>query len=311
MTTALVFPGQGSQYVGMGLALADAFPVARQTFEEADDQLGFSLSSIAWEGPEEVLTETRNAQPALFVHSLAAFRVIEEELGPVAMAAGHSLGELSAHAAAGTFSFAEGLRAVRQRGELMFEAGVKEPGSMAAILGLEDGDVEALCERAAGEGHVVVPANYNSPGQIVVSGSVEGVKWCVERAPEAGARKAVPLNVSGAFHSPLMAPVATAFDRALGGVAFKDPRFPVVSNVTMSPVEDGPSVRDLLVRQLTSPVRWAGSVETMADLGVERFVEVGPGRVLAGLNRRIARGIPTLACGTDEDIQQFLEDDET
>ena len=211
MKQALIFPGQGAQTVGMGRDLTEAFQEAKQTFEEADDLLGFSLSSIAWEGPEEVLTETRHAQPALYVHSMAAYRVIQARIGEVSFAAGHSLGELSAHAAAGTYSFAEGLEAVRRRGELMFAVGEEVPGAMAAVLGLDDDVVVDLCKQAQDNGTVVVPANFNSPGQVVVSGSEAGVDWCVSEAPERGARKAVRLNVSGAFHSPLMDPILDAF----------------------------------------------------------------------------------------------------
>ena len=308
MKQALIFPGQGAQTVGMGRDLTEAFQEAKQTFEEADDLLGFSLSSIAWEGPEEVLTETRHAQPALYVHSMAAYRVIQARIGEVSFAAGHSLGELSAHAAAGTYSFAEGLEAVRRRGELMFAVGEEVPGAMAAVLGLDDDVVVDLCKQAQDNGTVVVPANFNSPGQVVVSGSEAGVDWCVSEAPERGARKAVRLNVSGAFHSPLMAPVAESFEETLNTLTFSAPQFPVVSNVTAQAVQEGDAVAPLLVQQLTSPVQWVKSVTAMGEAGVERFIEVGPGRVLAGLNRRITRGIRTVPCGTVEDIERLLQE---
>lgn len=306
--TGLIFPGQGSQEVGMGKALADAFPEAARTFEEADDVLGASLSRIAWEGPEEELTATRNAQPALLVHSVAAHRVLADRLGDVVAAAGHSLGEFSAHVAAGTLSFPDALRAVRLRGELMWEAGQQRPGTMAAVLGLSDEDAEAVCQEASqgGEG-VAVPANLNAKGQIVLSGDVEAVERAGEAARAAGAKRVVPLNVSGAFHSPLMEPAEAGLREGLSSAKFHAPEFPVISNVTADAVDEGDAARDLLVRQLTSPVRWAESIGRMLDLGIERFVELGAGTVLCGLNRRNARGVPCASVGGPEGIQALDE----
>jgi [acyl-carrier-protein] S-malonyltransferase len=302
MATALLFPGQGSQSVGMGQELAEAFTQAAETFQEADDVLGLHLSRMAWEGPVEELTLTKNAQPALLVHSVAVHRVIGEELGPVALAAGHSLGEFSAHVAAGTLSFRDALVAVRLRGELMFASGQEEPGTMAAILGLDDEGVVGVCEKVRNEGMVCVPANFNSQGQIVISGEVEGVERAMVLAKEAGAKRALPLTVSGAFHSPLMDPAKAGLREKLEEIKFSDPRFPVISNVTAGPVTTGDEARELLVEQLTSPVRWAASVRGMVGEGVDRFFELGAGTVLCGLNKRNAKGTTCMSLGRPSDL---------
>ncbi len=308
MKQGLLFPGQGSQHVGMGRGLAERFPAARETFEEADDTLGFSLSRLAWEGPPEVLTSTGNAQPALYVHSLAVYRVVRESLGPVVAAAGHSLGELSAHGAAGSWSFTDGLRAVRLRGELMERAGDSAPGTMAAVLGLEESAIAELCEGAAAAGMTVVPANLNAPGQVVVSGELRAIDWISSEAKKMGAKRVVGLAVSAAFHSPLMGPAAEAFREALERTTFHRPEFPVVSNVTAEPAEEAGRIRQLLVRQLTAPVRWIECIGRMRALGVERFAELGPGKVLAGLNRRNAKGVPTVSLGTPASIDLMESD---
>lgn len=303
MKVGLLFPGQGSQHVGMGRALAEHFPEAREAFEEADDTLGFDLSRTAWQGPIEDLTATENAQPALYVHSLAVYRVLSRRLGTVCAAAGHSLGELSAHGAAGTYSFRDGLLAVRRRGELMARAGDRAPGSMAALLGPGESDVEELCREAEEAGMVLVAANLNARGQVVVSGERAAIEWVAGAARKKGAKRVVKLAVSAAFHSPLMGPAADEFRQYLQNIPFRSPAFPVVSNVTAGEPDDPAAIKGLLVRQLTSPVRWIDCIARMRVLGAERFAELGPGSVLTGLNRRNARGVPTSAFGTPESVE--------
>lgn len=303
MRRGLLFPGQGSQHVAMGRALAERFSEARETWEEADDTLGIGLSGIAWEGPAEVLTATENAQPALYVHSMSVYRVIGMRLGEVAAGAGHSLGELSAHGAAGTFAFTDGLRVVRRRGQLMARAGDTSPGTMAAVIGLGASTVQGLCEEAGAAGMTVVPANLNAPAQVVVSGETRAVDRISDAARKAGAKRVIELDVSAAFHSPLMRPAADAFREVLEDIPFQRPSFPVISNVTAAPATDPDGIRELLVRQLTAPVRWMECIARMREIGVEHFAEIGPGRVLAGLNRRNARGVPTVSLGTPESIE--------
>ncbi len=303
MSLALIFPGQGSQHVGMARALAETEPVAAEVLRRADEVLGFPLSELMAEGPEDELTSTRNAQPALLTHAVAVLRVVAARLPPVGMAAGHSLGEFSAHVAAGTLSFEDALGAVRRRGELMFETGLTRPGTMAAILGLDDHTVEDVCTRV--EKGVCVPANFNASGQVVISGDVKAVEEGMELAREAGAKKVVPLNVSGAFHSPLMEPAAEGLRSYLEGVEFRDPEFPVFSNATAEPVHSGEIARDLLVRQLTSPVRWAASIARMVTGGADHFLELGPGKVLSALNRRNAKGVPSDPVGEPADLEAW------
>ena len=305
MSLALIFPGQGSQHVGMGRALAERFAEAADTLAEADDVLGFSLSRLMADGPEDELTETKNAQPAILVHSVAALRAAGDRLGRPACAAGHSLGELSAYVAAGTLTFADALRTVRLRGELMFAAGVERPGTMAAVLGLGDAETVAVCARV--DAGTCQPANFNSEGQVVISGDLPGVGQGMALAKEAGAKKVVPLKVSGAFHSALMEPAAERLRAHLEGVDFRDPAYPVISNVTAEPVTSGHEARALLVRQVTSPVRWSACIAAMLAAGVDRFVEVGPGKVLSTLNRRNARGVPSTWLGEPEDFASLGE----
>jgi [acyl-carrier-protein] S-malonyltransferase len=305
LSLALIFPGQGSQAIGMGRALAESDTRTAAVFATADEVLGFSLSRLMTEGPEDELTATKNAQPAILTHSVAVLKVLEEELGPVAFAAGHSLGEFSAHVAAGTFRFEDALAVVRLRGELMFRAGQERPGTMAAILGLSDDEVEAVCE--AVDVGVCVPANFNASGQVVISGDIDGVKQGMKHAQAAGARRVLLLNVSGAFHSSLMAPAADGLRDKLESIDFQDPAYPVFSNVTAKPVTSGSEARNLLVEQLTSPVRWSASVAAMVDAGTDRFLEIGPGSVLRGLNRRIAKGVPCRSIGEPEDLESLLD----
>lgn len=299
----LLFPGQGSQAVGMGRELAQAHEAARRTFEEADDVLGFALSRTCWEGPEAELTATAVAQPALLTHSIAVLRTVEDRLGPVGMAAGHSLGEFTAWVAAGALTFEAGLRTVRRRGELMQQSGTERPGAMAALIGAEEAAVEQLCRQASTADAVCVPANFNSPGQIVISGDLAAVERAMDMARDAGARKAMRLNVSGAFHSPLMHTARDGLAQQLAQVEFDAPRFPVVSNVTAAPVTDPGEARRLLVEQLTSAVRWTACMRTMLDEGVTRFLEVGQGHVLTGLLRRIEKNMDSHAVGAPADLE--------
>lgn len=305
---ALLFPGQGSQAVGMGRDLAERFPAARAVFEQADEALGFALSALMWEGPAEELTLTVNAQPALLTHSAAVWAVLRDADLDIVCAAGHSLGEFSAYHAAGALSFADAVRTVRRRGELMLESGNARPGTMAAVLGLDDDVVEGVCREASSEDSVVVPANFNSPGQVVVSGDVAAVERVGPMLVSAGAKKVQGLTVSGAFHSPLMQVSQAGLQAQLDSVEFGAPAFPVVSNVTAHPVTDADEARSLLVDQLVSPVRWTHSVRTMLQMGAERFLEVGTGKVLVGMLKRIDKAAEGrgLALGTAEAIDAYL-----
>lgn len=287
----------------MGRDLAAASPAAREVFDEADAALGFSLSRLCFEGPEPELTRTSNAQPAILTHSIAVLRALGERTGRPALAAGHSLGEFTAYVAAGALAFADGLRVVRRRGELMESAGRVRPGTMAALLGLDEADTEALCRRATAEGGECVAANFNAPSQIVISGDVQAVERALALAREAGARRAIPLNVSGAFHSPLMQEAKAGLAAELASVSLGAPAYPVISNVTAEPVSDPTEAKRLLVEQLTSPVRWSACVETMIRSGATHFIEVGPGSVLAGLLRRIARDRDVRTIGTARELE--------
>lgn len=290
----------------MGRDLYDRFEDAKRTFEEADDALGTSLSKIMFEGPEEELTKTHNAQPAILVHSIAVHRLIAKNITNVEMAAGHSLGEFSAYVAAQTISFKDAVRSVRRRGELMFRAGQERPGTMAAILGMEDAALEKVCQEAAAQGGECVPANYNSPGQLVISGDNPTVQIAMELAKQNGAKRAVQLNVSGAFHSPLMAPAEAGLNAQLSDIEFTKPAFPVVSNVTTQPISDVVQARRLLIQQLTSPVRWTGCIQTMINHGVTDFMEIGPGSVLSGLMKRIDKSVSAKAVGTAKEVEEWL-----
>ena len=306
MMTAFLFPGQGSQKAGMGADLYEAFPAARARFDEADDVLGFALTEVMFGAGDEAaerLRQTEITQPALYVHSLAAFAVLEEKAHAPTMAAGHSLGEYSALAAAGALSFADGLRAVRRRGELMARAGTVRPGAMAAVLGLDAAAVEKACADASTDGEVAVPANYNDPGQLVISGDPAAVARAGEAAKAAGAKRVVPLPVSGAFHSPLMGFARDGLAEALAALTISAPRCPVYLNVTAAPETDPEAIRRRLLEQLTAPVRWAQTLQRMHADGATRFVEVGAGNVLAGLARRtLGRDIEAATAGTATEI---------
>jgi [acyl-carrier-protein] S-malonyltransferase len=291
----------------MGRDLADAFPAAREVFERADDALSMPLSRIMWDGPAEELTATHNAQPAILTHSMAVRAAILGALPPVDLGAGHSLGEFSAYAAAGTLTFDDAVRTVRLRGELMHRSGQERPGTMAAILGLDDDAITAVCRDASAGGGDCVPANFNAPGQVVISGDESAVRRGMELAKSAGAKRALPLKVSGAFHSPLVAVAEAGLRDHLETVAFSPPAFPVVSNVTAAAVSDTTVARESLVEQLISPVRWTASMRTMLSAGVTRFIELGPGSVLAGLLKRIDRDAHVTSIGTAADVESFLQ----
>ena len=310
MERAFVFPGQGSQAVGMGRELSAAFPVAREVFEEVDDALSQALSRLMFEGPEDRLTLTENAQPALMAVSLAVVRVLESEGSFVlaekgAAVAGHSLGEYSALAAAGTLSLADAARLLKRRGQAMQEAVPVGEGAMAAVLGLSVEDAEALAEEAA-DGDVCVVANDNAPGQVVLSGDAAAIERATALAPEKGAKRCIPLSVSAPFHCSLMAPAAEVMEEALAKVAFAPPALSVVTNVTAARESDPTRLRTLLVEQVTGRVRWRESVEAMRNDGVEMLVELGAGKVLSGLTRRVDRDLKASALGSPEDIDAFL-----
>ena len=306
MGLILAFPGQGAQKVGMGRDLAEASPAAREMFERIDAALDVPLSRLMWDGPEDELTRTHNAQPAILAHSVAMLAALGEGVSTAVAAMGHSLGEYSAYVAAGALEPEDAARLVRRRGELMLEAGQQRPGAMAAVLGLPTSEVEAACQEASGGGEVAVAANLNAPDQTVVSGDPAAVERAGASCKARGAKRVVPLKVSGAFHSPLMAPAAAGLAQALAAVPFEDPRIPVFANATAESVRTAAAARQLLVDQLTAPVRWVACVEAAAQLGDgASFLEIGPGTVLSGLIRRIAPGSATAAAGTAADLDSF------
>lgn len=286
---AWLFPGQGSQQVGMGRDLAEASPAARRVFDTANAVLGYPLSRLCFEGPEDTLLQTVHAQPAIFTASLACLEAARE-LGGLpdglpAFVAGHSLGEYTALVAAHALDLEEGLRLVQERGRLMQEVGETNPGALAAIIGLEQAQVQELCETTGAE-----ICNLNAPGQVVIGGPLETVESAMEAARERGARRAIRLNVSGAFHTSLMTPAVEGMARAVAGAALRDPMVPLLANGTALPLRTAAEVREELVYQLTHPVQWQASVEFIANAGIGEFVEIGPGRVLSGLVRRIVPG---------------------
>lgn len=291
MTTALLFPGQGSQFVGMGRDLYERQPAARALFDEADDRLGFSLSRVCFEGPEASLTDTAVQQPALFTSGLAAWAVLRERgEADAAYMAGHSLGEFTALVAAGALSFADGLALVRRRGELMKLAGERQPGGMAAILGLDAAPIAELCDTAAAEtGRYVGVANDNCPGQVVITGDETALARAMALLTDAGARKVVRLPITIAAHSPLMASVAGEFAAAVDAAPLSTARTPVIANVTARPIITPGEIRAELTGQLTSPVRWTDSIRYLSAQGVDAYIETGPGDVLLGLVKRIDR----------------------
>ncbi len=306
-TTALLFPGQGSQAIGMGAALARQFTAAQQVFTEADEILGFPLSRLMWEGPEEELNDTSNTQPALLVHSVAVLRVFNEQFQGFqpAFVAGHSLGELTALVAAGAMDFISALRLVQRRGELMKAAGESSPGGMAAILGLDIPTLESICQQASGEGEPIQVANDNCPGQVVISGSITALERAMQAAEEAGAKKVIRLAVSIAAHSPLMAQAQADFNQAVAAAPLNAPRIPVIGNVSAEPLTSVEAIRADLQAQLTRRVRWTESIQYMRQQGVDTFIELGSGDVLTKLVKRIDRKTRRLNAGEPEDFEKL------
>jgi [acyl-carrier-protein] S-malonyltransferase len=301
---AYVFPGQGSQSIGMGLDLYKSYPSTKKVFDEADASLGFPLSDLCFEGPEEELTKTHNVQPAILVVSIACLKALQDasrgNLPSPAFLAGHSLGEYTALVAAGALGLAEAVLLVRERGRLMYEAGLKNPGSMLAVIGLDEETIKDICLQSRTE-----ISNINCPGQIVISGAIEALAEANKLAKARGARALIPLKVSGAFHSALMEPVIAEFSKIVSNVRFQPPVIPVISNVTARPLIDVDSIKKELVNQLRNCIQWQGSVEYMMHSGITTFYEVGPGKVLTGLIRRINSELQTFNISGIEDIAQL------
>ena len=288
MMKAFVFPGQGTQFSGMGKELYESSPLAKDLFEQANDILGFRITDIMFNGTDEELRQTKVTQPAVFLHSVITALCMGDAFCPD-MVAGHSLGEFSAMVASGALTFEDGLKLVFTRAMAMQKACETQPSTMAAIIGLPDETIEGICTEVTKEGHIVVAANYNCPGQVVISGSLEGIKQACEKLTEAGAKRALPLNVSGAFHSPLMRPAKEVLAAAIEATEFHTPKCPIYQNVDAKPHTDPEEIKANLIAQLTAPVRWTQSVQHMLADGAEEFTECGPGNVLQGLIRKIKK----------------------
>jgi [acyl-carrier-protein] S-malonyltransferase len=307
--TVWLCPGQGSQKVGMGKDLAERFSAARQTFEAIDDALGFRLSQVMFEGPEDALTATSNAQPAILAHSAAVFAVLQTAVGSPVAAAGHSLGEYSAYVTAGALNASDAAALVRQRGDLMQRAGQERPGAMAVVLGLPAADVTAACHESSAKETIAVAANLNAPDQTVISGDPEAVARAGKACRARGAKRVIELKVSGAFHSPLMAPAANRLRIALAKAPFGEPAFPVIANATAEAVTTAARARRLLVDQLTAPVRWVECIDHAVRIAGEgaRFIEIGPGSVLTGLLKRSLPHAQVMSVGTADELAHLLE----
>lgn len=303
---AFVFPGQGSQTVGMGQEMTETNSNAKQIFLQADQRLGINLSSIIFEGPLEILTKTYNAQPALLTTSIALLQALEHAGIKPDYTAGHSLGEYSALVASKAITFTDAVYAVRKRGELMEEAVPNGEGTMAAVLGMERESLQQITASITEEGYSVQLANLNCPGQIVISGTVEGVKKAGEEAKKHGAKRVLPLQVSGPFHSELMRPAAQRFQTVLDEIKIKDAQIPVIANVTSEPMTEHENIREKLVEQLYSPVLWEDSINKMIELGVDTFIEIGPGKVLNGLIRKINRNVQTYSVQDSKSCEEVI-----
>jgi [acyl-carrier-protein] S-malonyltransferase len=304
---AFVFPGQGSQVVGMGKGLADQYPEVMEYFTKADETLNDRLSSLIFEGPQEDLTKTINAQPALLTTSIAILNLFQKSGIQADYVAGHSLGEYTALVAAGALTFEEGVYAVRKRGEFMEKAVPNGEGTMAAVLGLDREKLGEVTRSVDEQGFPVSLANLNCPGQIVISGSRKGVELAGEKAKEAGAKRVIPLEVSGPFHSSLMRPASSELKAVLDSLEMKDAGIPVIANVTAEPMQNALEIKEKLIEQLYSPVLWEDSVQKMIDLGVDTFIEIGPGKVLSGLVKKVNRGVKTYSVSDEESCQQMIE----
>ena len=305
LSNVFLYPGQGSQIVGMGRDLAEQFSRVRERYEQANDILGLDLAAICFLGPEDVLRQTRATQPALYVHSCVVTELLAERGLTPSASAGHSVGEYAALFAANAFSFEDGLKLVKTRAQAMQHAGEVNPGTMAAIVGLNDEIVRDICREASVEGNVV-PANYNSPGQLVVSGAVNAVRKAIELAKPRGAKIAKELSVSGAFHSPLMKPAADSLRKALQTISLNDPSFPVISNVTATAHSDADSIRRLLSEQLLAPVRWTECLTQLSSTDNARWFEVGPGNVLSGLLKRTIKGASAKTVSSVTDLEAVV-----
>jgi [acyl-carrier-protein] S-malonyltransferase len=302
MNKAFLFPGQGSQFVGMAKDLFNEFQLAKNLFEEAEAILGYNLAKIAFEGPDEILKQTQFTQPSIFVHSVIINNILfDKGIFPLAVA-GHSLGEFSALVAAEVLSFGDALSIVKVRADEMAKAGELQPGAMAAILGAEQDQLEAICDQNG----IVLPANLNAPGQVVISGEVDAVGDAIITAKKMGIRRALPLNVSGAFHSPLMTPARVPLLEALEAVNFRDAKVPVYQNVNAKPVTDANELKSNILKQLESPVRWAEIISNMNRDGFTSYLEIGPGKVLQGLNRRILMEHDSSSIGTKEQLELYV-----
>lgn len=304
---AFIFPGQGSQTVGMGKGLADKYDSVGSIFKRADSRLAFELSTLIFEGPQETLTLTANTQPALLTTSIAILEKFKEADIVPDFVAGHSLGEYSALVTAGSLSFEDAVYAVRKRGELMEEAVPAGVGTMAAVLGMDSQELKLITDQITTEGNSVQLANLNCPGQIVISGTVEGVSLASQMAKEKGAKRVIPLDVSGPFHSALMEPAANKFSSVLDSLDIKDASVPVISNVTAGPITDANEIKAKLIEQLFSPVLWENSVETLVELGVDTFIEIGPGKVLSGLVKKVNRKLSTYSINDEESLVSTIE----